>query len=255
MSNLTPVVFVSHGAPSLALDSVMGADFARWGRALGEPTAIVVVSAHWERSPATVGTLEGRGLLYDFGGFDPSLRRVEYPAPGAPELAARVADLLGGVRNEPTRSWDHGVWVPLVHMFPAATVPLLQVSLPGAAGPRAVYDLGRALAPLRQEGVLLMGSGGMVHNLARLDWTHGSPPPSWAVEFDQWARAAIEGGDLEGLLHYRERAPAADLAHPSAEHFLPLLFAVGAAGPGALATYPARGFEYGSLARTSVELA
>jgi len=253
-----PVGFVAHGSPSLALDADKGADLRRWARSLPTPEAILVVSAHWEHAPARTGTVARAPLIYDFYGFPEPLYRIEYPAPGAPALAGRVAELLaragraGG--QEPDRGLDHGVWVPLLHMYPAADRPVLQVSLPSRAGPEAVYALGRALAPLREEGVLLLGSGVLVHNLRALG-ADGSPVPEWARRFDEWCRGAIERFDVDALLGFRSEAPEAARAHPSDEHFLPLLFALGAGHEGPHeAGFPVQGFEYGSLSRRCVQL-
>jgi 4,5-DOPA dioxygenase extradiol len=250
-----PVLFVSHGAPTLAIDRERGAGLARLGRELARPSAVLVVSAHWERTPAALGTSRQLSLLHDYAGFPPQIARVRYDAPGAPELAARVADLLPGVAIEDERPWDHGVWVPLVHLLPAADVPLLQLSLPTRMEPAELLALGRAMAPLREEGVLLLASGGMVHNLRALDWSERSAPPGWALAFEGWARAALEARDLVAFAELRERAPELRRAHPTEEHLLPLLVAVGAGLEDARSLrYPVGGFEYGSLSRLAVEL-
>lgn len=254
-SERQPVAFVSHGAPSLALDSRRGAELARWGRALPEPTAILVVSAHWERSPASLGTTEPRPLLHDYGGFGAALRRVTYPAPASPALAELALDLRADLRREPDRPWDHGVWVPLVHMFPAARIPVLQLSLPSQGDPEAIVELGEQLAPLRDRGVLLLASGGAVHNLRALDLREEQGPDPWAREFDDWLREAVAGGDRQALIDWRRRAPDPARAHPTDEHFTPLLFALGAAGAESTVRFPVEGFEYGNLARRSIEWA
>jgi 4,5-DOPA dioxygenase extradiol len=254
-----PALFVSHGAPDLALDRVKGADFVRLGAALPRPRAIVVVSAHWERSPAAIGTTTPRALMHDYGGFARELRDVTYHAPVASDVAGRVADLLAqrgapSLERDPARPWDHGVWVPLVHMFPNADVPVVQLSLPSRASGAELVALGRALAPLAHEGVLVLGSGGLVHNLRALDWSGAAPPPSWATEFEAWTRATLAAGDMDALADFRRRAPDLSLAHPSLEHFLPLLVAAGAGHETASAvTFPITGFEYGSLSRTAVQ--
>lgn len=248
-----PVGFVSHGAPPLALDHEKGRDLRRWADALPRPAAVLVVSAHWDHTPVRVGTASTRPLLYDFGGFPDELRRLEYPAPGAPELATRVAERLDAGRDD-DRPWDHGVWVPLLHMYPDADVPVLQVSLPGRLPARELLELGARLAPLRDEGVLVLGSGGAVHNLRELDWRDESPPPAWATDFEQWATAALRAGDLDRLASFRD-VPSSRLAHPTPEHFQPLLVAAGAASRGTHdASFPVEGFEYGSLSRLAVQL-
>ena len=225
-----PVLFVSHGAPTLALDRVRGADFRRLGASLGRPSAVLVVSAHWEQAPPSLGTTSARELLYDFGGFPDELRRIRYPAPPAAALAEDLVRRLPELARVETRGHDHGVWVPLLHMFPAADVPVLQLSLPSRWDPARTLALGRALAPLRNEGVVVLGSGGMVHNLGALDWRDRSPPPQWALDFEGHVRAALETGDADSVVEFRDRAPAARLAHPTDEHFLPLLVAMGAGG-------------------------
>lgn len=251
-----PALFVAHGAPTLAIDAHKGEAFARWGTALARPTALLVVSAHWEQAPITIGTIERRPLVYDFYGFPDELYRVRYDAPAAPGIAERVAALVGGnpVVNR-DRGWDHGVWVPLVHLFPRADVPLLQISMPSREGPAALFELGRRLAPLRDEGVLIVGSGNLTHNLRRVDWSNPSTPVSWAAEFDAWTAETLARRDWDALVAYRERAPGLRLAHPTEEHFQPVLVAAGAAADAAAVTFPVEGFEYGSLSRRSVQIA
>ena len=250
-----PVVFVSHGAPTMALDRTAGADFARLARALPKPRAVLVVSAHWLDAPATIGTRSRRELMYDFSGFPAELYRVRYEAPAAADIAAELQAMAPSLARADERPWDHGVWVPLVHMFPAADVPVLQVSVPYRWSPRQLFALGQQLAPLRERGVLVLGSGGMVHNLGRLDWNGGAEPPAWATNFEGWTRERLRTGDVDGLLAYREKAPDLQLAHPTDDHFLPLLVAAGAAagaGTAPPATFPIEGFEFGSLSRLAV---
>ena len=252
-----PVGFVSHGAPPLALDAARGGDLRRWGEALPRPAALLVVSAHWEATPPALGATETRALIHDYSGFDPRLSDVRYPAPGAPQLAERVTALLeaGDVPVRATdRGQDHGVWVPLVHLFPDADVPLLQLSLPSRLEPRALLAIGERLRPLREEGVLLLASGGLVHDLRRIDWSERSAPPVWATAFEAWARRALVEHDRDALADWRRAAPDSHGAHPTAEHFLPLLVAAGAAEPDEPVTFPVSGFEYGSLSRTSAQL-
>lgn len=251
---LPRAAFVSHGAPSLALDARRGRELARWGAELERPRALVVVSAHWERTPLTIGTSRVRPLLHDYGGFAQELRQVTYGAAAATELAEELARGLVelGVERDDARPWDHGVWVPLVHLFPARDVPIVQLSLPSRAAPVDLARLGARLRELVDERVLLLASGGFVHNLRRLDWSEASALPAWASEFETWGRAALERGDLDTLLDWRAKAPAPDLAHPTPEHWLPLLVVAGAA-PRAT-RFPVEGFEYGSLSRLSVEL-
>jgi len=245
-----PALFVSHGAPTLAVDRVSGADFRRMADAMPRPRAILVFSAHWTDAPAAIGTVTKRPLLHDYSGFPRELYALRYDADVANDLVARVAALVPSVERDDERPWDHGVWVPLLHMFPRADVPLLQVSLPIAWSTQRLFELGRAVAPLRDEGVLVLGSGGAVHNLGRLAWGGGAPP-TWALEFESWLRERLVEGAVDDVVAFRERAPGTRLAHPTDEHFLPLLVALGAAG-GAAPTFPIEGFEYGSLSRLAV---
>ena len=251
---LMPVAFLSHGAPTMAIDQVRGADFRSWAARLPRPRAVLVVSAHWLDAPATLGTRTPRGLMYDFSGFPDELYRLRYAAPVAAELASSLQKRLPDLRSDDTRPWDHGVWVPLLHMFPAADVPVLQLSLPYSWSPRQLFDLGRQLAPLRQEGVLVLGSGGMVHNLGRIEWGENTRPAAWATDFEAFVRARLDARAFDDVVAFRDKAPAVRLAHPTDDHFLPLLVAMGAAaaatGP---ITFPIAGFEYGSLSRLAVQ--
>ena len=255
-THAAPVAFISHGAPTLATDLSAGADLRRWGQSLTRPTAIVTISAHWQTAAATIGTTSTQALIYDFSGFPDALYKVPYAAPGAPDLARRIAALLaplGPVGQSEQRSWDHGVWVPLLHLFPNADVPLLQVSLPRWS-PKALFELGRRLAPLRREGVLVLASGGVTHNL-RLIGARG-PTPDWALAFDGWLVERLQTGDVDGLLDYGHKAPALRLAHPSEEHWTPMLVALGAAaedGPLPKVQFPVTGWEYAHLSRRSVQ--
>ncbi|MCU0674177.1 MAG: dioxygenase [Myxococcota bacterium] len=248
-----PVGFVAHGAPTLATDRDKGAPLARWGASVPTPRAVLVVSAHWTASPVKIGQTRGGAIVHDFGGFPEELYRLRYDAPGAPELATRVEALLDGfehVRDE-AQPMDHGVWVPLLHMRPAADVPVLQISMPRDLSPAQLVALGRALTPLRDEGVWILGSGNVVHNLRRLA-PDGSATPSWASEMDAYVAEAIARGDVDALATARDRAPAYALAHPTDEHYRPLLVAAGAAD-GARATTPVDGFEFGSISRRSLD--
>lgn len=249
-----PVAFLSHGAPTMAIDQVRGADFRSWAARLPRPRAVLVVSAHWLDAPATLGTRTPRGLMYDFSGFPDELYRLRYAAPVAAELASSLQKRLPDLRSDDARPWDHGVWVPLLHMFPAADVPVLQLSLPYSWSPRQLFDLGRQLAPLRQEGVLVLGSGGMVHNLGRIEWGENTRPAAWATDFEGFVRERLEARAFDDIVAFRDKAPAVRLAHPTDDHFLPLLVAMGAAaaetGP---ITFPIAGFEYGSLSRLAVQ--
>jgi 4,5-DOPA dioxygenase extradiol len=237
-----PVLFLAHGAPPLLDDEVWKADLARWGKALPKPKAILVLSAHWEHQPVAIGADSALPLVYDFYGFPEHYYRIQYPSPGAPALAARVRELLRASGtpfvDEPTRGLDHGTYVPLMSMFPAADVPVLQVSLPGL-DPKELLALGRALAPLRREGVLVAGSGFLTHNLRAL----GQPvTPSWAQEFDAWIAEVLARRDVDALLDFEARAPGARLAHPRTEHFAPVIASVGAAEAGGDVSFPIAGW-------------
>src|SRR5262245_42313890 len=186
-----PVGFVSHGAPTLALDTVRGADLRRWAASMPRPSAVLVVSAHWLHAPPTIGTSERTPLLYDFSGFPDELHSLRYEAPAAADLAAELQARVPSLLRDDDRAWDHGVWVPLLHMFPDADIPVLQRSMPWRWPVRQMFDLGRLLAPLRDEGVLVLASGGAVHNLGRLDWTGASHPPPWAENFEGWLREML----------------------------------------------------------------
>ncbi len=253
-----PVLYLSHGAPPLADDTLWTGQLAAWAAGLPRPKAVLMVSAHWESAPVTLSATRTVPLVYDFSGFPEHYYRVTYPAPGAPELAARVRGLLGSpatpVHEAPERGLDHGAYVPLVEMYPDADVPVLQMSMP-TLEPEQLLRLGRRLAPLRDEGVLIVGSGFFTHNLRGLTW--GSAPdeaPAWSREFDHWGREALAAGDVDALLDFSGRAPAGRVAHPRSEHFAPLFVALGA-GEDDLAGQRSviDGF-WGGLAKRSVQL-
>lgn len=250
-----PVLYLSHGAPPLADDATWTGELSGWGGDLPRPTSILVVSAHWEAAPTTIGATETVPLTYDFWGFPERYYQVRYAAPGAPELAAQVAGLVGKpgspLHQDATRGLDHGAYVPLVEMFPEADIPVLQVSMP-TLDPRRLFELGRSLAPLRDEGVLIVGSGFTTHNLreARMGDVSGSAP-QWGREFDAWAKETVEGGDVDAVLDFEHAAPAARLAHPRTEHFAPLFVSLGAtADAGVKAESVIDGFWYGMAKRS-----
>lgn len=254
-----PVAFVGHGSPMNALDPERGGQWQRWASAWGSPRAILVVSAHWEAAPVTVGAVTPQPLVYDFRGFPRELYALRYAPPGAPQLAAGVRTLLGpvagGVREAPGRGLDHGAWVPLLWLAREARTPVLQVSLPTQSGPELVR-MGRALAPLRDEGVLVLASGNVTHNLGRRDMRPGAPVPAWAQEHDAWMAEALARRDVDALIDFRRRAPAVAMNHPTLEHLTPLLVAVGVASASwASTTFPLTGFDAGSISRRCVELA
>jgi 4,5-DOPA dioxygenase extradiol len=216
-----------------------------------------MVSAHWEARPATLGATTTVPLIYDFYGFPEHYYRQQYAAPGAPELAERVRALLrtstlGPVQDEPRRGLDHGAYIPLVAMYPKADVPVLQLSLPSLDA-KALLAFGQALEPLRNEGVLIIGSGFLTHNLRRVDWSGTQAPPAWATDFDAWCADVLTRHDIDALADYRNKAPGVDIALPTHEHFSPLAVAVGAAQADAV-RFPISGFWLGTLTRRSVQL-
>jgi len=228
-----PAMYLGHGAPPLVDDPLWTTQLAAWAGALPRPTAILVVSAHWEAAPLTVGaTDDAAPLVYDFWGFPERYYRATYPAPGAPGLAGKIRALLTGVEpvaQAPDRGLDHGAYVPLTVMYPAADIPVLQVSMP-TLDPGRLLRIGAALRPLRDEGVLIMGSGFLTHGLPFLrDFRFDAPPPGWSTEFDLWAGEALDRGDVDALAGFRQ-APGAKYAHPTTEHFAPLFVSLGAAG-------------------------
>lgn len=223
-----PTIYLSHGAPPLADDPIWPGQLAAWSAELPRPTAVLMVSAHWEDAPLALGATETRPLIYDFGGFPRHYYEVQYAAPGAPSLATRVRALLGNVQDVPDRGLDHGAYVPLVEMFPDADVPVLQISMP-TLDPRRLYDLGRRLAPLRDEGVLIIGSGFFTHNLRGLNPAFGvHEGPGWSMDFDAWGHEALEAHDIDSLLDFLHKSPSGRTAHPRTEHFAPLFITLGA---------------------------
>lgn len=247
-------LFVSHGAPSLAIeDSAPGQFLDELGNALGRPRALVVASAHFGAERPTVSAAAENATVHDFRGFPSELSRIAYDAPGSPRIAAAVVDLLRhrgfDAALDPERGLDHGVWVPLHRMFPRRDVPVIALSVSARGDAARHFELGAALAELADEEILVVGSGGFVHNLGELDWRYRETLPfEWAVEFSDWMREAITNNDLRRALAWRERAPHADVAHPTTEHLMPLFVAWGAAGPGARAYELHRTWQYGSLA-------
>jgi len=251
-----PVLFQAHGAPPLLDDPGWVRELADWAQALPRPEAIVVVSAHWEERPLAIGAVRPVPLIYDFYGFPERFYRLQYAAPGAPGVAQRIRELVPGTVDEPTRGLDHGAYIPLMCMYPDAGAPVLQISLP-SEDPKELFAIGRALAPLRDEGVLLVGSGFLTHNLramAHLD------TPRWASDFDAWCADVIARRDHDALLDYRARAPGVREALPTHEHFVPLIVATGAA-PEAAISFPITGYwapftetkRGGALTRRSVQ--
>ena len=245
-----PSLYISHGSPMLALEpGASGPALARLAAALPKPKAIVMVSAHWESSELLVSGNPQPETWHDFGGFPQALFEVQYPAPGNPQLAAEVVELLKAdglpARIDSQRPFDHGVWVPLSLMYPQADIPVVQISLPTRGGPALQTRVGHALASLREHGVLLIGSGSITHNLRELDW-HAGPESvePWARAFRDWMIEKLEANDEAALHDYRQQAPNAVRNHPSDEHLLPLYFARAAGGEFSIVH---QGFTMGAL--------
>jgi 4,5-DOPA dioxygenase extradiol len=252
-----PAVFVGHGSPMNA--AAVNPFTAAWrdlGRTLPRPRAILAVSAHWYVRGTRVTANTAPPTIHDFGGFPRPLYEIRYPAPGEPALAARVVELLSTEGAERSSEWglDHGTWSVLVHAYPDADVPVVQLSIDATQPADVHYALGQRLAPLRDEGVMLLGSGGIVHNLGRVDWSGASPPPPWAVEFDAQVRERILAGDDAALVRYEALGESARLAVPTPDHYLPLLYVLGSRRPDDVARIPLTGFELGSISMTAAVL-
>ena len=247
-----PTIFVSHGSPMLILeDRPARAFLASLGQLLPRPKAIVAVSAHWDTDVPAVSTARKPDTIHDFYGFPEPLYALRYDAPGAPNLAERVAKLTGAA-HDPHRGLDHGAWVPAKLAWPEADIPIFQLSVQPDQSPAHHIALGRKLSSLREEGVLVMGSGSATHNLRALVRGGGdSEPEPWAQAFDDWLAETVEKGDEAALADYRARAPNAREAHPTDEHFLPIHVAYGAAGVGAHGRALHRSFSLGNLSMAS----
>lgn len=245
-----PAIFVSHGSPMLALDDGAAHRFlVGLGRALPAPKAILVVSAHWETDTPKVSAVARPRTIHDFGGFPRALFEMQYPAPGAPNLAARVAELVPGTTIDLARGLDHGAWVPLKLAYPQADVPVTQLSVQSHLGPAHAYEIGQALRPLRDEGVLILGSGSFTHNLYEFrSPVQEQPPKDWVVAFADWMAEKLEQGDVAAILDYRNQAPFGPRNHPTEEHLLPLMTVMGAAHPGEALIARHRSYTYGILA-------
>jgi 4,5-DOPA dioxygenase extradiol len=254
-----PAVFVSHGSPMTALEN---GPYAKALAAFGEsltPKAIVVISAHWQEPDIRVAAGAHPALIYDFGGFPQDLYEVKYDAPGSPELANEVDAVFKSAGFEATldtrRGWDHGVWVPLRLMFPQASIPVVETSLPMRA-PRELYKMGQALGRLRSKGVLVIGSGGLVHNLRLMNWREkNAPVDDWAQEFQQWVKQRVERQGLSDLFEYAKLARHALQAVPTPEHFAPLFPVLGAAGKSAKSSSIFEGIEHGNMSMCSFAMA
>ncbi|MDT3427809.1 4,5-DOPA dioxygenase extradiol [Paenibacillus forsythiae] len=247
-----PAFFIAHGSPLLAIEDNDYTGFLeRLGRELPRPRGIAVFSAHWDSPKQAVTVDERHETLYDFYGFPEEMYRLVYPAPGDAGLNRRIGDLFsaGNLSHQPVRGRgiDHGVWVILKRMFPDADIPVVALSVDSLRSPAEQYAIGRMLSPLREEGVLVIGSGGLVHNLRMLE--SGGEPAEWAVAFDGWIAEKLEAWDLEALFAYDKQAPHIRDAVPSygKEHFVPLFYAMGAADDGRRAQRIFQAYQYGTL--------
>lgn len=256
---VAPVLYLSHGAPPLADDPVWTRQLAGWSADLPKPQNVLMVSAHWEDAPVTLSSTTGAPLMYDFWGFPERYYQVRYDAPSAPELADDIGKLLStpgqSVLRDETRGLDHGAYVPLVEMFPDADVPVLQLSMP-TLDPAGLFEIGRKLAPLRESGTLIVGSGFTTHNLSAMQEVSGrdGQAPGWSEEFDAWATEAMAADNIDAVLDFLDKAPSARMAHPRTEHFAPLFVALGAAHGGQRPAPASRsvidGFWYGLSKRS-----
>lgn len=235
---MTPPIFVSHGSPTLIFDDVPARDFLmQLGKAHPRPKAILAVSAHWETLAPRITASPATPTIHDFGGFPEVMYQQQYPAPGDPALAARIKAMLDAAglpaTLDPARGLDHGVWVPLKLAWPQADIPVLQLSLQTHLGPAHHLRLGEALHSLAQDGVLILGSGSLTHDLRSVSWRGPNEEPDWVKSFGDWVNQALAEGRVGDLMNYRSLAPNAARNHPTEEHFLPLFVALGAAGANA----------------------
>jgi 4,5-DOPA dioxygenase extradiol len=261
VSDRFPALFVSHGSPMIAIENEgWGTRLREFGASIPRPQAAIVVSAHFEApAPLRITAAQAPETIHDFSGFPPELYRIQYVARGDPELAARIRNLLGrsgiAAALDAKRGLDHGAWVPLRFLFPRADVPVVEVSLPVPRTPQDLLKIGAALAPLRSDGMLLLGSGGMVHNLRRLDPADDSAGlAAWARAFDDWMAERLEAMDVPAIASYREAAPGAESAVPTSDHFDPILVVLGSAEPGESVRTLHEGFRYGTLSMRSFAL-
>lgn len=247
-----PAVFFGHGSPMNTLQHNRHTDaWASFGRRLLQhpPAAVLCISAHWYIHGTAVTAMAAPRTIHDFGGFPQALYEVEYAAPGSPELAQRVAELLSPLAVALDRNWglDHGTWSVLAHVFPQAEIPIVQLSIDASKPPLFHFQLGQKLAALRDEGVLIMGSGNTVHNLRMVNWDHDAPAHDWALRFDERVHDCLVNGDHTSLIDYERLAPQALLAVPTPDHYLPLLYVLGARQPGDDLRFITEGIELGSI--------
>jgi 4,5-DOPA dioxygenase extradiol len=257
-TNRMPAVFLGHGNPMNALaDNDWTRAWARLGATLPKPKAILCISAHWYIAGTAVTAMRRPKTIHDFGGFPKELFAVEYAAAGSPALAERTASLLAPLAVPGDRSWglDHGAWSVLMHVYPQADVPIVQLAIDETKAPSWHYETARRLAPLRDEGVLIVGSGNLVHNLHSYSWgRHPQEPYDWALRFEALAREALASGDFTPLIDYPALGRDALLSAPTPEHYLPLLYVLAQAQPGDAVSFPVEGFDGGSISMLSVQI-
>lgn len=252
-----PAVFVGHGSPMNAVQTNRYTQMWRsLGASLPKPRAILAISAHWYIRGIAVTAQSQPRTIHDFFGFPPELFAIRYPAAGDPSLAQRVRDMLAPQSVTMDESWgiDHGTWSVLVHMYPDASIPVLQLSIDASQPNRFHYELGAKLSALRDQGVLLLGSGNVVHNLRTIVWQPGAPPYDWAVEYNDRARAALLARDHEALIDYSRSGQAAQLSVPTPEHYLPLLYIIGAQRTDEDVQIVGDGIDLGSISMMSVRV-
>jgi 4,5-DOPA dioxygenase extradiol len=253
-----PAIFFGHGNPMNAITVNSWTDaWSRIGKVLPRSKAILSISAHWYIPNTAVTAMEMPRTIHDFGGFPKELFEVDYPAPGSLELVERINELMSGGVLADQQHWglDHGTWSVLIHVFPKAQIPVVQLSIDETKPARFHYDLARSLVPLRQEGVLIIGSGNLVHNLHTYAWgKHDVQPFDWALRFDAAARQFILAGEHEPLIQYETLGKDAMLAVPTPEHYLPLLYILGLQNEGDAVTFPVSGFDGGSISMTAVQI-
>jgi len=250
-----PAVFIGHGSPMNAIGTNdWTAAWQALGRALPRPRTILAISAHWYTRGSLVTGNALPPTIHDFGGFPAELYQVRYDAPGDPALATQLVERLQGIPVTVRDDWglDHGTWSVLVHVFPNADIPVVQLSVDATRPAAFHYALGQQLASLRDEGVLLLGSGGVVHNLARVVWSPAAAVPDWAASFDAQVRAHVASADHQPLVDYHTFGEAARLSVPTAEHYLPLLYVLGAQQPDERADFLCGGFDLGTISMTSL---
>ena len=258
MTQKMPAIFLGHGNPMNALSqNGYTSGWASFGKSIPRPNAILAISAHWYITDSAVTTSCNPQTIYDFGGFPDALYQVTYPAPGSPELARRVNSLLAPVpvRFDDHRGLDHGTWAVLIHAFPDADIPVVQLSIDATKPPAFHYDMGKKLRSLREEGVLIVGSGNVVHNLSAYQWGDTDAAPyDWAVRFETRIREQMMAGHHESLVDYQNSGRDAMLSIPTPDHFLPLLYILGGCRKTDEVRFPIQGIDGGSISMLAVQV-